>query len=526
MLTELWNFIIANQTEILDQTVEHIGLTFVSLLIAVVIGIPLGLLVTRYEKVSGPVLGVVGVIQTIPSIALLGFMLPLLGIGVLPAVVALFLYALLPLVRNTYSGIMEVEPSVVEAARGMGMTGSQILQKVELPLASPVIFAGVRTATVINVGVATLCALVGAGGLGEYIFRGIALNNATMIMAGALPAALLALGFDFILGVFERNVSTLLKPLSYGLAVVVLFISMYSISKVLVDQEFRAGVPPEFLERADGFEGLRQHYGFDIPVVEMNASLMYEALNNGRVDVIAGYSTDGRIEAFDLKVLKDDKQYFPPYECAPLVKEDFADNYPEAIRAMNKLAGQIDADQMIALNSAVDHEGEGEAQVAKEFLEKQNFQTEIDRQGDPDLLIGGKLQTEQFILAHMYRILIENYSSLDVGLRTGLAGTQIVFNALLNDEIQVYPEYTGTGLHVLLDPSERKVDSLGNNRRAVYDYVRQRSREEFGIRWLEPIGFENTYALIMRKEQADRLNIESISYLVVYLENRNLNILN
>ncbi len=519
-MADLWNFILTNQAEILDQTVEHIGLTFVSLLIAVLIGIPLGLLATRYEKVSGPLLGAVGMIQTIPSIALLGFMLPLLGIGAIPAIAALFLYALLPIVRNTYSGINEVEASVTEAARGMGMTGGQILRKVELPLSSPVIFAGIRTATVINVGVATLCALIGAGGLGEFIFRGIALNNSVMIMAGALPAALLALAFDFVLGLLERNISKLLKPLSYGLAVVLIFVSLYSVSTVFSGQDFRAGIPPEFLERADGYKGLKTHYDFDIPVVEMNASLMYDALKNGRVDVIVGYSTDGRIKAFDLKVLEDDKRYFPPYECAPIVKTSFAEQYPEAIQAINKLAGKIDTETMTALNSAVDFDGRNEQSVAKEFLEKQGFETGINRQGDPDILIGGKLQTEQFILGHMYRMLIENYTDLDVGLRLGLAGTQIVFSALQNDEIAVYPEYTGTGLHVLLDTDETAADTLGNNPDAVYNYVRDRSADEFGIQWLEPLGFENTYALIMRRDQAEQLGIETISDLVEYLERR------
>lgn len=517
-MTEIWNFILTNQGEIVSQTLEHIGLTFVSLLIAVIIGIPLGLVSTRFEKVSGPVLGTVGVIQTIPSIALLGIMLPLLGIGALPAIVALFLYALLPIVRNTYSGIDEVDASVIEAARGMGMTSGQILRKVELPLAMPVIFAGIRTATVINVGVATLCALIGAGGLGEYIFRGIALNNATMIMAGALPAALLALGFDFVLGLIERNISNLLKPLSYGLAVALIFVSAYSVTSVLTDHEFRAGVPPEFLERADGFKGLKQHYGFDIPVVEMNASLMYDALNNGRIDVAVGYSTDGRIEAFDLKVLKDDKNYFPPYECAPVVREEFAQRYPNVIDVINKLAGKISTEQMTALNSAVDHNQREERIVAKEFLRELGFRTEVDRRGEPDMLIGGKLQTEQFILAHMYRMLIENYTTLDVGVKSGLAGTQIVFNALRSDEIQLYPEYTGTGLHVLLNAGDRVADSLGNDPVAVYNYVQQQTREKFDIRWLEPIGFENTYALIMRREQAEQLGIETISDLVNYLQ--------
>lgn len=516
-MVEFWNFVVANQPELLDQTVEHIGLTFVSLLIAVIIGIPLGLLATRFKSASSSVLGAVGIIQTIPSIALLGFMLPLLGIGALPAIVALFLYALLPIVRNTYSGIEEVKSSVTESARGMGMTGGQILRKVELPLASPVIFAGIRTATVINVGVATLCALIGAGGLGEYIFRGIALNNSVMIMAGALPAALLALGFDFVLGLVERNISRLMKPLSYGLAVVVIFVSLYSVSTVFSEDQFRIGVPPEFLERADGFQGLQQHYDFDMPVVEMNASLMYEALQNGRVDVAVGYSTDGRIAAFDLKVLEDDRRYFPPYECAPLVRQDFADNYPDVIPVINKLAGAVSTQTMIRLNSLVDHEGRDEKAVAREFLNKQSFKTSTNRQGDPDILIGGKLQTEQYILGQMYRMLIENYTNLDVGLRLGLAGTQIVFNALLNDEIQLYPEYTGTGLHVLLEPDKSTVDSLGNNSEKVFQFVASESQEQFSIRWLEPVGFENNYALLMRREQAEELGIETVSDLADYL---------
>jgi len=518
---DLWHFIISNQGEILNQTVQHIGLTFISLLLAVIIGIPLGLLATRYDKVSGPLLGVVGVIQTIPSIALLGFMLPLLGIGALPAIVALFLYALLPIVRNTYSGINEVDEAVIEAARGMGMTGGQILQKVEMPLAMPVIFAGIRTATVINVGVATLCALIGAGGLGKFIFRGIALNNMVMIMAGAVPAALLALGFDFVLGYFERNFSRLVKPISYGLAAVLVFISLYSVSSVFAKSEFKAGMPPEFLERADGYQGLIKSYDLgDVPTVEMDASLMYDALKNGKVDVIVGYSTDGRIKAFDLKVLKDDKHYFPPYQCAPILKQRFAETHPDVVNAINKLAGKIDTPTMTALNSKVDYDKKDEAEVARGFLQKQGFKTTVDRNGEPDMLIGGKLQTEQFILAHMYQMLIENYTHLDVGLRLGLAGTQIVFRALTNNEIQMYPEYTGTGMHVLLDTDKATADSLGNNPRAVYDYVNQGMLQQFGIQWLKPLGFENTYALIMRRKQAERLGINTISDLVDYLKHR------
>ena len=153
-------------------------------------------------------LGFVNIIQTVPSIALLGFMLPFFGIGVTPAIIALFLYALLPIVRNTYAGIQGVEPLVVEAARGLGLSDRQVLQQVELPLALPMIFAGLRTATVINIGVATLCALIAAGGLGEYIFRGIAVNNTNMILAGAVPASLLAIVLDVLLGALERGLQS------------------------------------------------------------------------------------------------------------------------------------------------------------------------------------------------------------------------------------------------------------------------------------------------------------------------------
>ena len=315
--------------------------------------------------------------------------------------------------------------------------------------------------------------------------------------------------------------SKLFKPLSYGLAVFAVFVSVYSVSTIFSGPQFRAGIPPEFLERADGYEGLREHYNLEeMPVVEMNASLMYEALKNSRVDVIVGYSTDGRIEALDLKVLRDDRQYFPPYECAPVVLEAFGERYPEAIEAVNQLAGKISTRQMTALNSAVDHEGRDEAAVARAFLSENGFRTEVERRGEPEVLIGGKLQTEQFILAHMYRMLIENYTKLDAGLRTGLAGTQIVFNALLNNEIQVYPEYTGTGLHVLLEAGKAAADSLENDPEAVYNYVDSRSVEAYGVRWLKPHGFENTYALLMRKEHANRLGIDSISDLAAYLDKK------
>ena len=169
-----WQFADQQSDKLWSQTWAHIGLTMISLIIAILIAVPIGILITRKQKFAGAVLGFAGVLQTIPSIALLGVMIPFLGIGPKPAILALFLYALLPVIRNTYTGIREVNPAVIDAARGMGMSKWQILTRVELPLAFPVLMAGIRTATVINVGVATLAAYIAAGGLGEFIFGGIA----------------------------------------------------------------------------------------------------------------------------------------------------------------------------------------------------------------------------------------------------------------------------------------------------------------------------------------------------------------
>jgi len=192
-------------TSIARATLEHLELTALAVALAVLIGVPLGAYLIRERFLAGPVLAAVGAIQTVPSLALLGLLIPLLGIGEKPALLALFLYALLPIVRNTYAGLGSVEPAALEAARGMGMTPLQVLRKVRLPLAFPVVMGGIRTSTVINVGVATLAALIGAGGLGEFIFRGIAMVDTKTVLMGALPAALLALVLDGLLALVERR---------------------------------------------------------------------------------------------------------------------------------------------------------------------------------------------------------------------------------------------------------------------------------------------------------------------------------
>jgi osmoprotectant transport system permease protein len=203
-------FMLQNHTEVAELTLEHLWLVGVSTVLAVLIGIPLGIAITRWPALNKPVLGGANIIQTIPSLALFGFLLPAPWIGARAdrlAILALLLYALLPLIRNTYTGIKGVDPAVVEAGRGMGMTTNQLLWQVQLPLAMGVIIAGVRVAVVISVGLATIAAAIGAGGLGEYIFRGLAMVNDSVILAGAIPAAVLALLADVSLGWLEKRLS-------------------------------------------------------------------------------------------------------------------------------------------------------------------------------------------------------------------------------------------------------------------------------------------------------------------------------
>jgi osmoprotectant transport system permease protein len=196
------------RAEILALTGEHLVLVLVSTLIAVAIGVPLGVALTRRPRLAKPVLGFANVVQTIPSLALFGFLIPMPligGIGARTAIAALVVYALLPILQNTYTGILSVDPAVIEAATGIGMTPRQRLRSVELPLALPVVLAGVRIATVVSIGLATIAAAIGAGGLGVLIYRGVAIVDHRLILAGAVPAALLALSADAGLGFVEKR---------------------------------------------------------------------------------------------------------------------------------------------------------------------------------------------------------------------------------------------------------------------------------------------------------------------------------
>ena len=204
--TGFWAYLREQRSVIARLTGRHIQLVAISLLVAIVIAIPLGLGLERVSTSAEGVIRAVGVLQTLPGIALLAFMIPLLGIGVVPALVALVLYSIYPIVRNTYTGVRDADPSAVSAARALGMTDGQVLRQVRLPLAAPVIMAGVRTAAVIDVGTATLAAFIGAGGLGEPIVAGLALSDTRMILSGAIPAALLAIAVDAGLAIVERSI--------------------------------------------------------------------------------------------------------------------------------------------------------------------------------------------------------------------------------------------------------------------------------------------------------------------------------
>jgi osmoprotectant transport system substrate-binding protein/osmoprotectant transport system permease protein len=512
-----WHFLQENWRELFTLVREHLVLVFVSTLVAVFIGIPTGILLTRKKRLRGPVLGIANVMQTVPSLALFGFLIPLPfigGIGARTAVVTLVLYALLPIIRNTVTGILGVEPSVREAAVAMGMTDRQILLQVELPLAMSVILTGVRVATVIAVGVTTIAAAVGAGGLGVYIFRGLRQYDNNLLLAGALPAALMALAFDFSLGVVGKYFSvatrkdqriSLIEKIAVA-TIALLIVAVIALSgrtsatnqnvsvgsqKVVVgskdftesillaeilsqmlesrgveverqfelggnlphealisgridvypeytgtsytaifhhqpisdpravyDQlkkdyaekfnvevgpplgfentfailirgadarrlnlktisdavphakEWHAGFGPDFIPRADGYPGLVKTYGlkFAGEPRDMDLSLTYIALASGKVDLIAGNSTEGRIAALDLYQLADDRHYFPPYEAVFLIRKDTLARVRQLQEVLAKLAGAITTEDMRHLNYEVDANKRTPKDVARDWI--------------------------------------------------------------------------------------------------------------------------------------------------------------
>jgi len=306
----LWQFLQQNWPELLTLTRQHIVLVVASIAIAIVIGVPTGILLTRYRRLRTPILGLANIMQTIPSLALFGFLIPLPfigGIGARTALVALVLYSLLPIIRNTVTGVLGVEPSVREAAIAMGMTDGQVLRQVELPLAMGVIVTGIRVATVIAVGVTTIAAAVGAGGLGVYIFRGLRQYDNNLLFAGALAAALLALTADFLLGLIEQrftfddrgrriSIGQMILLLLIGILLTLGLVSSFRVqhnaaapsgnrvviaSKDFTESILLAEIAAQLLE-ARGVVVERQF--------ELGGNLPHEALVNGKADIYPEYT--------------------------------------------------------------------------------------------------------------------------------------------------------------------------------------------------------------------------------------------
>jgi osmoprotectant transport system substrate-binding protein/osmoprotectant transport system permease protein len=336
-----WRFLQQNWPELLTLIRQHIVLVFASILIAVLIGVPTGILLTRHRRLSNPVLGVANIMQTIPSLALFGFLIPLPfigGIGARTALVALVLYSLLPIIRNTVTGVLGVEPSVREAAIAMGMTDGQVLRQVELPLAMGVILTGIRVATVIAVGVTTIAAAVGAGGLGVYIFRGLRQYDNNLLLSGALAAALLALVADFLLGFLEQRfsfdgkgqqVSTIQKLLLVGIGLVVILGTFASLrdarhvastntrpvviaSKDFTESIILAEIAGQLLEA----RGLSVERKF-----ELGGNLPHEALLSGTADVYPEYTGTAYTAILHHTPISDPRKVFDQ------VKQEYATNF-------------------------------------------------------------------------------------------------------------------------------------------------------------------------------------------------------
>ncbi len=520
-----FEFLQQNWSELIALTREHLFLVFVSTLFAVLIGVPLGILLTRFKSLQTPILGIANVMQTIPSLALFGLLIPLPfigGIGAKTAIIALTLYSFLPVIRNTVTGISGVDQKVKEAATAMGMTDWQILKMVELPLAAPVILTGIRVAVVIAVGVATIAAAVGAGGLGTYIFRGLRQNDNNLLLAGAISSAVLALFADFALGQIEK----LFAPIRAGnqlsakrrkfiligaavLATILLGFGFISNIKprdsdsknvseterqkivvgskdfteslilaeilaqilekkgITVERKFelggnlahdallagqidvypeytgtaftailkhapitnpeevynqtkneyaekfnlalspslgfsndfailvrgkvarelklktisdavpfaknwQAGFGQDFMSRADGYAGFANAYNFNFSKQprEMDLSLTYRALAAGQVDLIAGNSTDGLIQALDLFQLADDKRYFPPYQAVFIARQQRLESLKGTFE---KLRDAISTEEMRRLNYEVDGNKRAPKNGASDWLKTKDF---------------------------------------------------------------------------------------------------------------------------------------------------------
>lgn len=374
---EFIDYIIENKDQIISLCIEHIELTALALIIAIIIGVPIGILISYKRKLNKPVLGIASVTQAIPSMALLGFMIPFLGIGTAPAIVVVVLYSLLPIIKNTYTGIANISPATVEAATGIGLTKAQILTKIQIPEALPIIMAGVRISSVSAVGLMTMAAFIGGGGLGYLIFSGIRTVNNYQILAGAIPACILALLVDYFFGAIEK----LVTPIS---------------------------------------------------------------LQN--------------------ETKRKEKQ-----------KKE---------RRKNKI--------IVIITILI---------IGLLFLQEIDF----SKKSDNVIRVGSKDFTEQEILCYMTSQAIENNTDIDVENECNLGGAQVVFSALINDNIDLYIDYAGTDYTDIL--KHKPISDVDK----VYKTIKKEMKEKYDIEVLNQMAFNNTYALAVTKETAQKYNLATIS---------------
>ncbi len=486
--------------------IQHLQISALSLLLALLLAVPLGIFLSRKRRLAEWVLQLAGVGQTIPSLALLGLLIPFTGIGSLPAVIALVIYALFPILQNTVTALNSIDPSLVEAGVAFGMTRWERLKTFVLPISMPIILSGVRTAAVMIIGTATLASLIGAGGLGTFIMLGIDRNDSSLIFLGALSAAALAIVFNSLLkflekrklgtilvsllvlvsglflsylpmafqegkapadkiviagklgaepeilihmyrelieaetdlevelkpsfgktsflyealksgqidiypeftgtitgsllkevpapstdpvavyeaaktGIAKQDQLVLLKPMeyqnTYALAVSQAFAKEHQLAKISdlakIQSQLQAGFSLEFNDRPDGYPGLEKVYGLNFKINTMEPSLRYQAIQTGAVNLIDAYSTDSQLKQYNLLVLEDDRQLFPPYQGAPLMRSDLLEKHPELEAILNQLAGKITASQMSEMNYQVDVEGKAAASVAHDYLVKEKL---------------------------------------------------------------------------------------------------------------------------------------------------------
>jgi osmoprotectant transport system permease protein len=510
MWQKMWLVLVSKKYFFLNLLWEHLAISLLAIVIAVLIGGTVGILISEFRKSAKPALGAINFLYTIPSISMLGFLIPFSGIGNATAVIALTIYALLPMVRNTYTGMTNVDPNILEAAKGMGSTRRQILFRIKLPLAMPVILSGIRNMITMTIALAGIASFIGAGGLGVAIYRGITTNNTAMTMAGSLLIALLALVMDFLLGFVEKRgkkrsarakkanrvmavlavlacvciAGSRLLPLgqkdtlhiatkpmteqyvlgemldllieqdtdlnveltqgvgggtsniqpamesgefdlypeytgtgwnmvlkkdglytedlfeemqeeyqndldmqwigmygfnnTYGLAVRREAAEKYQI-ETFSDLQAAAdqlvfGAEYDFFEREDGYEALCQTYGLSFQkTMDMDIGLKYQAINQGKIDVMVIFTTDGQLSAADVRVLKDDKNFYPSYLCGNVIRSEVLEKYPELNGVFEKLAGTITDQDMAQMNYAVETEGKEPRDVAEAFLQSKGL---------------------------------------------------------------------------------------------------------------------------------------------------------